>query len=133
MEEFLSKIDPNTIITAIFTLFGTILGWLLNNLSRRGKLCIYPTWEDSFLNGDGGGGETKARSVEEAKHYTYKLVLEVYNSSADPKIMRNIQIAFFQCSKGYFSLFYKELFRVTPYGDTIKRSGLARRGEDISP
>ena len=34
------------IIGVIGTLLGTVFGWLLSNLSQRGKLNTYPMWRD---------------------------------------------------------------------------------------
>ena len=36
------------IIGVVGTLLGTILGWILSNLSKRGKLRIFSTWKDEF-------------------------------------------------------------------------------------
>ena len=44
------------IIGVIGTLLGIVLGWVLSNLSQRGKLNIYPTWRDEFQHNDGYGG-----------------------------------------------------------------------------
>ena len=129
MNEVLSKMDPNTIIPAIFTLLGTllgtVLGWLLNTVSRSGKLHIYPEWEDSFLQQDGYGGEKESKNIKEAYHFKYSLYLDIYNSSANTKIMRNIEIAFYRRGN--------ELFRVTPKDvSTRRREGRFRIVDNVS-
>ena len=51
-------------------------------------------WEDSFQRNDNLGGMTLSNSIEETQLYSYKLFLDVYNSSAETLIMRDIRIVF---------------------------------------
>ena len=77
------------------TIAGTVLGWVLNNLSNRGKLNIYvSSWEDKFQYNDDIGEMVSCFKREEVQSYTYKVSFDLYNSSGNTKIMRNIQIAF---------------------------------------
>lgn len=76
------------------TLAGTVLGWVLNNLSNRGKLNIFvSSWEDSFKYNN-IGEMVPCSKREEVQSYSYKVSLDLYNSSGNTKIMRNIQIVF---------------------------------------
>lgn len=77
------------------TLSGTLLGWGLNNLSKRGKLHIYPKWEDEFYHIDKSGFRQASCSEDEAKYYRFFLILEIQNSSAEARIMRDFEIAFY--------------------------------------
>ncbi len=106
------------ILTALIgvsaTLAGTILGWMLNNLSNRGKLNIYvSTWEDSFTHENSIGGMVPCSNREEVQNYGYKVSFDLYNSSGNIKIMRNVQIVF---SDGK-----KDIEKHTPKDDASKR------------
>lgn len=89
--------DKEVMIAAIGvggTLLGTVLGWVLNNLTNRGKLYAYVSvWKDDFRTGS-GGFDSASQSIEETKGYMYSVALEMYNSSASTKIMRDIKIVF---------------------------------------
>ncbi len=77
------------------TILGTILGWVLNSISKKGKLSFSVVkWEDSFQRSDNMGCMIQSKSIEETQLYSYKLFLDVYNSSADTLVMRDIRIAF---------------------------------------
>lgn len=77
------------------TILGTILGWLLNSITNKGKLVFsVASWEDSFQRNDNMGCMESSNSVEGTELYSYKLHLDVYNSSAETLIMRDIQIVF---------------------------------------
>lgn len=76
------------------TVAGTILGWVLNNLSNRGKLDIYfSAWKDKFQKLD-RGVMTFAETREQATYYGYTCSIDIYNSSNETRIMRDIQIVF---------------------------------------
>lgn len=76
------------------TLAGTILGWLLNNFSNRGKLNIFvSSWEDKFRYNKMGEMVDSSKR-EEAAYYTFRVSFDLYNSSGNTKIMRNIEIVF---------------------------------------
>lgn len=95
------------------TIAGTTLGWVLNNLSNRGKLNVYISlWEDSFKHNH-IGRMIPCFKREEVQSYTYKASFDLYNSSGNTKIMRNIQIAF---SDGK-----SDIEKQTPQDDATKR------------
>ena len=76
------------------TLLGTLFGWALNSFSNRGKLNLFVSgWKDEFMS-RAGGYSTLSKSIEEARGYKYSLSLDLYNSSALTKIMRDIKIIF---------------------------------------
>lgn len=77
------------------TIAGTVLGWMLNNLSNRGKLNIFVfSWNDSFEHTNSIGAMVPCSKREEVQCYTYRVSFDLYNSSGNTKIMRNIQIVF---------------------------------------
>lgn len=77
------------------TIAGTVLGWVLNNLSNRGKLNFYvSSWEDKFQCYGDIGEMVSCSKREEVQSYTYKVSFDLYNSSGNTKIMRNIKIVF---------------------------------------
>lgn len=77
------------------TIAGTVLGWVLNNLSNRGKLNIFvSSWEDSFKYNNSIGEMVSCFSREEVQSYSYKVSFDLYNSSGNTKIMRNVHIVF---------------------------------------
>lgn len=83
------------ILGIIGTMGGTILGWFLNNISQSGKLNIFiSSWEDEFDTRDEIGGMVKSSSIEKTEHYSYRATMDLYNSSGETKIMRNIEIIF---------------------------------------
>lgn len=103
-----------TALLGIFgTLSGTVLGWVLNNLSQRGKLNIYiSSWRDEFKYNNSGYMEPSF-SIEKTQSYGYYLSLDLYNNSGTTKIMRNIDIVFASDKK--------ELIRSVPRDDSTKR------------
>ena len=102
------------LVGVIGTLAGTFFGWLLNNISQRGKLNIYiSSFTDSFKHNE-IGCMVQSSSIEQAQSYSYKLIMDLYNSSAETKIMRNITIVF---SDGK-----RILFKSVPNDDSTRRS-----------
>lgn len=84
-----------TLIGVGATIAGTVLGWILNNLSNRGKLNIFTSfWKDSFEYNGSIGKMVACSKREEVECYTYKASFDIYNSSGNTKIMRNIRIVF---------------------------------------
>ena len=78
------------ILGIIGTLLGTIVGWLLNNISNSGRLNLYvANWKDEFKY-NSMGSMVPSHSFEQTEYYSYTLDLELYNSSSRTKIMRNI-------------------------------------------
>ena len=83
------------LIGVIATIAGTVLGWILNNLSSRGKLNIFvSSWKDSFKYINSSGEMVYCTKRDEVQSYSYEVSLDLYNSSGNVKIMRNIQIVF---------------------------------------
>ena len=115
-----------TIISVIGTLLGTVLGWFLNNLSKNGRLNIYPSWKDEFQKRDSLGSMSSSKSKDEAEHFIYSLSIDIYNSCGDPKIMRQIEVVFFKGKR--------ELFRIDPLDDrTMHRSGPMNLFDKLKP
>lgn len=108
------------------TLAGTILGWMLNHFSNRGKLNIFvASWKDEFSY-NRMGEMVDCVKREEVQCYTFYLSLDLYNSSGNTKIMRNIKIIF---SDGKNNLKTK-----TPMDDATKRySGTITFYDEITP
>ena len=114
------------IVGVIGTVCGTVLGWLLNNLSQSGKLsCYIQTWTEKMC-GSFYGCQTQAEMLNEAESYNYSVSLEVYNSSSTSKIMRQIEIVF--CSG-------KTVLKIdVPQDDMTRRSsGPLVYFDDIGP
>lgn len=85
----------DAIIGVVGTILGTILGWMLNSISKRGKIKVFvSSWQDMFQYNN-VGSMVPSKSKEQTECYSYKLTLDIYNSSGDVRIMRNIVIAFF--------------------------------------
>ena len=98
------------------TIAGTVLGWVLNNLSNRGKLNIYvSSWEDKFQYDDDIGETVLCSKREEVQSYTYKVSFDLYNSSGNTKIMRNIQIAFSDGKRDIEKMMQQKDFQVQWY------------------
>ena len=101
--DFLSTELQMAILGIIGTLLGTVLGWLLNSLSQKGKVKVYiKKWEEIFEKQDEMGGFVKA-GYKEAKYYHYNVSLDIYNSSRETKIMRDIHVVFRNRKKRLFS------------------------------
>ena len=111
------KMD-NEITTALIgvgaTIVGTVLGWMLNNLSYRGKLNVFvSSWKDSFKYNNSRGEMVPCSKREEVQSYTYEVSFDLYNSSGNTKIMRNIQIVFANGKD--------DIEKQTPKDDSTKR------------
>lgn len=99
----------------IGTILGTILGWLLNSISNKGKLHFNVVrWDDSFQYNDKMGSMSASNSIEETQLYSFTLTLDIYNSSAETMIMRDIRIAF---NDGQ-----KDIHICTPKDDSTRRT-----------
>ena len=113
------------ILGIVGTLSGTVLGWVLNSLSQRGRINVFvKKWEETYQKPDRAGAFEECKS-EEAEYYQYNLSFDIYNSSRETRIMRDICIAFMD---------KKELcFTSIPQDDSTERSGHHRvYYEDIS-
>jgi hypothetical protein len=80
------------------TLLGTITGWFLNKLSQRGKLTFYvKNWSNKF-NGEisSNGCPTIAKRFDEATSYTYEVSIDMYNSSGNNRIIRDVRLGFYK-------------------------------------
>lgn len=108
----------------IGTLLGTILGWILSEFSKIGRLNIFSSWKDEFEKNE-KGSMVQSNSKDSSESYTYHASIDIYNSSAFPMIMREIEIVFFKDKK--------ELFRDVPQDDLTKKiSGSFSSYDDIS-
>lgn len=77
------------------TIAGTVLGWGLNNLSNRGKLNIYiSSWKDEFKKND-AGEINPAHKKSEVEYYQFNGAIDIYNSSGETRIMREVEIAYY--------------------------------------
>jgi hypothetical protein len=94
-----------TIFGIVGTLLGTLMGWVLNNLSQKGKLSFYIiTWSNSYAGGISPfGGYGGINNFSEVDVYTYETIVEVYNSSGINKIIRDVSICFFDGKKQILS------------------------------
>ncbi len=60
----------------------------------KGKLHIYiSSWKESFKYNNKGCLEPSS-SIEQTEYYNYNISIDLYNSSRETKIMRNISIIF---------------------------------------
>lgn len=86
--------NMEAIIGVIGTILGTILGWVLNSISQKGKLNFYiVSWEDKFQHNE--HGYMKASStIQESQTYSCKVAIDIYNSSAETKIMRDVKLVY---------------------------------------
>ena len=97
------------------TIAGTILGWILNALSNSGSLKVFVSfWKDSFKYLSSFGVMVPCVNRAEVQDFSYKVSLDLYNSSGNIKIMRNIRIVF---SDGKHDIKIE-----TPLNDAPKRS-----------
>ena len=77
------------------TVLGTILGWLLSEISNRGRLhCYVKSWQADMDAPDFYGGYKTCRIGEIPQFFHYSLSLELYNSSRLPRMIRNGKVVF---------------------------------------
>ena len=82
------------IIGVAGTLAGTALGWFLNVFSNKGKLKIYVSSREDEFEKNEMGEMVPATNTDDVECYAYKCFLDIYNSSNETKIMRDIQVVF---------------------------------------
>ena len=113
-------------IGVVGTLAGTVLGWLLNSWSNRGKLSIYVcSWEDKFTHNE-FGHMIASSSIEQTKSYSFSASFDAYNSSGETKIMRDIEIVF---SDGK-----KDIWHGTPDDqNTMHRGNVLIHCDEVEP
>lgn len=82
-------------VGVIGTILGTVLGWFLNSISNRGKIKLFIlSWENEFRCRNEYGDTVETLAPEKVEYYSCSFALDIYNSSGEPKIMRNIHIAY---------------------------------------
>ena len=123
-------IDQNEVAVAaigvIGTLLGTILGWVLNSISQMGRLSFYVSRWEHEVKSNVRGVMLQCSTKDSAENYHYELEFDVYNSSNETKIMRDVRLSF--RSKGI------ALFEDKPYdGSTVSTDGRYRHYEVVSP
>lgn len=119
--------NSDAVFGIIGTLLGTILGWLLNQLSSKGKLRIYTSsWEDRMTHHDNYGSVSEIKSADQLQFYSYKSSLDIYNSSSESRIMRDLKVIF----KGK----KETLFSSTPLDDNTQHvSSILSFYDEIAP
>lgn len=99
---------PIEIITTIIgvggTIIGTILGWILNNVSRNGRLHFFSQISGLSTRDDGYGGYMGCKNLKDADRYTCFIDLDVYNKNADYKTVKDLQVQFCYNRKHGFSI-----------------------------
>ena len=84
----------NSIIAGLFSILGTIVGWWLNNLSQKGKIQIYvKNASEKFTKRNENGFDDSCDKLD-AMSYKFNVLLDIYNSSREISIMRNIDFIF---------------------------------------
>lgn len=97
------KSMKESMIGVIGTLLGTILGWVLNSLSQKGKTSIFVNkWKQSFKYNNSGFIE-ECPIKDKVEFYSYDLQLDIYNSSGKNEIIRDVRIMFFNNDQLLFS------------------------------
>lgn len=96
----LNNIDIAITATSSFVsaIIGTIVGWFLNELSKKGKLRInINSWRLTGIvrTPDSYGGYNEHEDLDNADYYSYRLIIDVNNTSEKTKIMRNIKVIFY--------------------------------------
>lgn len=124
------NIDPNEVAVAaigvIGTLLGTILGWVLNSISQLGKLSFYVSRWEHEVKSNVRGVMLQCSTKDSAENYHYELEFDVYNSSNETKIMRDVRLSF-RCKEA-------TLFEDRPYDEsTVSTDGRYRHYEVVSP
>lgn len=108
------------------TLLGTVLGWVLNSFSQMGKLSFYVSRWEHEVRTNVHGEMLRCSTKDGAENYHYELGFDVYNSSNETKIMRDVRLSF-RCKEA-------TLFEDKPYDEsTGSTDGRYRHYEVVSP
>ena len=84
-----------TVIGIFGTLAGAVLGWLLNNVSRRAKLKILIAgYFEEFQSENEMGEIAGSNSFSEVEVYFYILSLDAYNSNSDNRSMGDFKVEY---------------------------------------
>ena len=107
------------------TILGTIIGWVLNNLSNRGRLVIsivkYEAEFQKALNG------VMCRcDINSAEYFNYIINIDIYNTSAKTKFMRDIKFNFVDEAGGL-------LKTITPYDKDLLINGRLTKHIKVQP
>ena len=94
-------------------------GWALNLFSNKGKLNIYISfWDDNLRKKETLNGNL-AEKKRDVKYFTYTCSMDVYNSSGNTKIMRNIKVIFSDSNNNTVKIFIPKngtkKFDIMPY------------------
>lgn len=104
------------ILGILGTLAGTVLGWVLNNISQHGRINVYILyWKDKFMYNK-TGSIINSNSIQQTQYYSYDSSIDLYNSSGETKIMRNIEIIFTNKKD--------ELYHSIPMDKSTERTGV---------
>lgn len=93
----------STSLKFILGAFATsIIGVICTKAARWGRLKVNPVkWNIDFKSyvPDGYGGQSDAKGIEQADALSYSLILEVINKSEKQRIIRNIEVQFYEGDK----------------------------------
>lgn len=127
MDTVLMDANKITVLSAVIgvigTILGTILGYALNSWGNKGKISILNIkLDETYQKTDGLGSIVETDNILEANYYNFIISLNVYNSSNNIKIMKEIKFHLYNGS---------ELIKVcVPYDETTKRTNALRNIRD---
>ncbi|MBU5333575.1 hypothetical protein KQI61_15355 [Anaerocolumna aminovalerica] len=113
----------DTILTSIIgvcgTLFGTILGWILNSLSNKGKIYFSDIEINNRYMGlkEDGVSTGYIDNKNKATSYYFTVSLNSYNSSNNFMAIKNIRLEFYNGNKLTVSVVPKD-------DNTMRKSGV---------
>ena len=98
------------------TVVGTLMGWLLSELSNHGRLrCFVKSWHAHLDIVDEHGEYVTCYEFMRPEYFNYDITIEVYNSSRLPKIIRDGKIAFYKNEKLLLESIPRDKSRETKY------------------